>query len=138
MASFREIAVAAGLRASRNISGTPAVYARNSTTLSIPKASKKTLNHTTVDGGGSSIVREAIWGISVAEFGSMFPPTVGDTITDEVGTVFRVECPSDAELHWTYTDVGATEVTIYTRHASFLDSAGQSTIDLQGNEVRRA
>lgn len=138
MPSFRELAVSAGLRASRRISGRPATYTRGASSASLTFAVKRMQQHTTLDFGGSSIVREAVWRIDALEIGALFPPDVGDTITDESGVVFKVECPGENELHWSYTDTGATELTVYTRQNGFSDTAPQNTIDLQGNPVRVA
>lgn len=138
MPSIRETAVSAGLRANRRISGSPVVYTRGASSLGIMHAVKRTDEFTTLDqSGAESIIVSTVWRMAVAELGAIGEPAVGDTITDEIGTVYRVDSPGAGILHWTSTDVGNTELTIYSREVGDHRINGPTQRDLAGNEVSR-
>lgn len=138
MPSIRETAVSAGLRASRRFSGSPVVYTRGASSIGVMNAVKRTDDFVTVDQSGSeAVVTYTVWRMSVAELGAMGDPVVGDTITDENGTIYRVDSPSGGTPQFTSTDVGGTELTIYSREVGVTKTVHPSQIDLAGNAINR-
>lgn len=138
MPSIREIAVGVGLRASRRFSGSPVVYSRGNVSLSISHAVKRSDDFVSISRSGQEqIIAATVWRIQLDEMEALGDPAIGDIITDEDGVEYKVESPGDGVLHWAETDVGATELTIYTRQSGVLHVNSPTQRDLQGNEVRR-
>jgi hypothetical protein len=138
MPSIRETAVSAGLRAGRRFSGSPVVYSRGSVSLSVDHAVKRSEDFVTLDqSGNEQIITAVVWRIPLVELESVGDPEIGDTITDDCGTVFTVESPGSGVLHWRNTDVGKSEVTVFTRQNGFHEVTRANQRDLAGNEVRR-
>ena len=138
MPTIRERAVSAGLRASRRFSGQPVVYSRGNVSLGIEHAVKRSDDFATLDqSGNEQMVNVTVWRLPVCEMVAMGNPAIGDTITDESGVVYKVDAPGAGVLHWGETDVGKTELTVFTRQDAVLHITRANQRDLSGNEVRR-
>lgn len=139
MASIRETAVSAGLRASRRFSGQPVVYSRGVVSLSVDHAVKRSDDFATLDqSGNEQLVNVTVWRLDLLDLSPLGDPAIGDTITDEDGTVYTVESPGAGVLHWGETDVGKSELTVFTRQDDVLKVTRANQRDLSGNEVRRS
>lgn len=137
MATARELAASAGLRANRRISGQPVVYSRGASTLSVEGAVKKSNGIEPLEQDvKNDLVRAVVWRIGVANLGAMGEPQIGDRITDASGVIHRVESPDDGEWHWRHTDTGQTEFTVFTRVLDEDFDNQPRMRSLQGSEVR--
>lgn len=139
--SPHELALRAGLRASRQFAGVAVTYSRDASSLSILKAIQGTTRYATLSHTGTEIVVELVdWLIDEVAL-TLGTPEIGDTITrvlDDASYVYTVEQPEMGLSHWDWSDTGRTQYRIRTRKTSpapVIDSKPNG-YDIRGEEIR--
>lgn len=141
MVSPFELALRAGLRASRQVAGVSVTYVRGATTLTVSKAIPGDLRQEVLPQDGvEAVVEFTDWRIEAAAL-TLGEPAIGDTIArviDGVTHAYTVESPGIGLKHWDWSDSSRSQYIIRTRKdgATAFDVTTPNGFDLSGGEIR--
>lgn len=140
--SAMELAIKAGLRASRSVAGVPIVVTQSGTSFTVANAVRADAKFSTLsETGQEAIVDFVDWLISIDEWAPTAMPAVGATLVstiDGTSTTYSVESPGSGVLHWEWSDTGRSQIRVHTRKDAAYTQSLPNGFDLAGNEVRES
>jgi hypothetical protein len=136
-----ELAIKAGLRASRAVAGVSVMVTQDGTSFTVTNAIRADAKFETLNESGQEAIIDFVdWLIDINDWAPTAMPAVGATIVsviDGTSTTYSVESPGVGVLHWEWSDAGRSQIRVHSRKDSDYTVSIPNDFDISGNEIRR-